>query len=267
MVQHFFLTLLLCFVAFCTAASAQDNPDSPMGPPPSGQAPMGPPPGGFRNHKTQGTASPNGLKITSSTLSMRDKTFASDSADENAVQALGGTLYLTDCTLLKRGGDSDDEDGSSFYGTNAALAAYDGSTVCLSGGRIETSAKRRQCHRRKRRNRQRGRHYDELHRPTLARHPRHQRRHHQCPQPHHPNCRRQLQRHRNRPRRRHRHRGRRQLQLLRQRLRRALFHRRHPSHPHHRRIRQRRSGRHRRRQLHHHRRLRPHQRLCQPAAS
>ena len=141
MVQHFFLTLLLCFVAFCTAASAQDNPDSPMGPPPSGQAPMGPPPGGFRNHKTQGTASPNGLKITSSTLSMRDKTFASDSADENAVQALGGTLYLTDCTLLKRGGDSDDEDGSSFYGTNAALAAYDGSTVCLSGGRIETSAK------------------------------------------------------------------------------------------------------------------------------
>jgi hypothetical protein len=48
---------------------------------------------------------------------------------------------MTTCTVKKTGGDTSDSDGSSFYGTNAAILASGTGTVNMDGGTITTSAK------------------------------------------------------------------------------------------------------------------------------
>lgn len=45
---------------------------------------------------------------------------------------------MTDCTLLKTDGKTTNSDGSSFYGTNAALLSTGSGTVTMNGGSITT---------------------------------------------------------------------------------------------------------------------------------
>lgn len=77
---------------------------------------------------------------SSGTNTASSTTYTSTSSDENAVQVSGGTFTMTNCTVNKTGGDTSDSDGSSFYGTNAAVLAKGTGKVVMSGGTITTSA-------------------------------------------------------------------------------------------------------------------------------
>ncbi|MCR4860719.1 MAG: hypothetical protein K5910_08665 [Bacteroidales bacterium] len=69
------------------------------------------------------------------------KTYVSTSSDENAVKVSGGSFTMSDCTVNKTGGDTSDNDGSSFYGINSAILSTGTGTVTMNGGTITTDAK------------------------------------------------------------------------------------------------------------------------------
>ena len=70
---------------------------------------------------------------------IKDEDFSSTTADENAVSASNVTATLTDVTV-KKTGDSDGGDNTSFYGTNSAVIAKDGATLTITGATITTDA-------------------------------------------------------------------------------------------------------------------------------
>jgi len=115
------------------------RPGGPMGGPGGG---MGMPPGGGMGHQAPTfSTSKTGLAAEGNTAVAEKKTYTSGNADENAVAAgKDGTISLVNCTVQKLGADSDNGDGTSFYGTNAAILAHDGGTINISGGSIETQA-------------------------------------------------------------------------------------------------------------------------------
>ncbi len=67
------------------------------------------------------------------------KTFTSTESDENAVKVSGGSFTMTDCTVEKTDGKTADSDGSSFYGTNAAILSTGSGSVTMKGGTITTA--------------------------------------------------------------------------------------------------------------------------------
>ncbi len=71
--------------------------------------------------------------------SASDQDFCASSADVNAVKVSGGTFTMTNCILTKTG-DTEDTDGSSFYGNNAAVLASNQGSVVMTGGTITTNA-------------------------------------------------------------------------------------------------------------------------------
>ncbi len=70
--------------------------------------------------------------------SVSEITYYSTTCDENAVKVSGGSFTMTNCTVTKTG-DTEDSDGSSFYGTNAAILASDDGTITMEGGTITTN--------------------------------------------------------------------------------------------------------------------------------
>ncbi len=99
---------------------------------------MGMPPGHQGN--TSGTLSKTGIGLTEGTQTVNTQTFTSQNVDENAVQVSGGKLSLTDCQIEKTGGDSENGDGTSFYGVNSAIVATSNGEVIMNGGIITTQA-------------------------------------------------------------------------------------------------------------------------------
>lgn len=66
--------------------------------------------------------------------------YRSTGDDEHAVSVTGGSLTMTDVTVLKSGGTEDD-DNSSFYGTNAAVYCTSGS-INYTGGYVYVTGNR-----------------------------------------------------------------------------------------------------------------------------
>ena len=65
--------------------------------------------------------------------------YKSSSSDENALLVSNGTSTLSNITVNKTG-DSDGGDNTSFYGTNSAILAKDGSTLNLKNITVKTDA-------------------------------------------------------------------------------------------------------------------------------
>ena len=65
------------------------------------------------------------------------KTYSSSTGSENALLASGGTSTISNITVTKTG-DSDGDD-SDFYGTNAAILAYNGATLNIKNAKITTN--------------------------------------------------------------------------------------------------------------------------------
>lgn len=78
---------------------------------------------------------------SSGSLSVKGNTYLSNTSDINAVKVSGGTFTMENCTVQKSGGDTSDNDGSSFYGTNSAILSTGEGTVTMNGGTITTHAK------------------------------------------------------------------------------------------------------------------------------
>src|SRR5574344_3027075 len=100
--------------------------------------------GGTTTGGTTTTTSSGGVYTLSdgNSPTLSGKTYTSTTADQNAIKVTNGTLTLTNDTIVKSAGDCTDSDGSSFYGTNAAILASGSSAkVVMSGGKITTSAK------------------------------------------------------------------------------------------------------------------------------
>ena len=78
--------------------------------------------------------------VSSGSKKITSKTITDSNSDENAVLVTGGgKLKLTDVNI-KKTGDTSSEDGSNFYGLNAAVAVQADSTAVISGGKIVTDS-------------------------------------------------------------------------------------------------------------------------------
>ena len=155
------ITLLLtAFSAFAEGAGAP--PGDPPGEPPEGFEggdppgeppegfgggnPPGDPPGGFGGGTPPGGGA-SGVTYTAATeinadsteLTRIGETYASETADENALLLSQMGVTIDNPTVTKTG-DSDGGDNCSFYGVNAAVLVKDGADAVITGGLIETSA-------------------------------------------------------------------------------------------------------------------------------
>lgn len=132
-------------LASTTIIIAQGPPPPPSGGFGDGQR-MSPPPGGFgggpgmmQNDDSDAT-DPQAYINTEGESTFTDTTFISTTTDANAVKVSGGKVTLNGCTLNKAAGASSNADGSSFFGTNAALLVRSGAAAVMKGGTITTSA-------------------------------------------------------------------------------------------------------------------------------
>lgn len=67
-------------------------------------------------------------------------TYTSTNADENAIRADGVTASLNNVTVTKTAGAASSNDGSSFYGLDAAILALGKATLNITGGSVAASA-------------------------------------------------------------------------------------------------------------------------------
>lgn len=94
-------------------------------------------PGGGPDGGSSSNVSHSGATQLDQDTTLSDQSYSSSSSDQNALLVSGGTVNLTNPTIDKTG-DSDG-DSSDFYGTNAAVFAYDDATLNITGGAITTS--------------------------------------------------------------------------------------------------------------------------------
>lgn len=100
---------------------------------PGGMPPDGTPGGGGQS---SANVSHSGATELTSNASLSDSSYSSDSSAQNALLVSGATVSLTNPTITKTGDDSGDS--ADFYGTNAAVFAYDDATLNITGGTITT---------------------------------------------------------------------------------------------------------------------------------
>ena len=134
--------------------------------PPSGEMPDGTPPGGFGGGTGEppsggpggmgeppsggpggapGGSSASDLTYTAavqiaSADAQANETYASTSADENALLISTADAVTIENPTVTKTGDSDGGDSCNFYGLNAAVLVKDGANVTITGGTIESSA-------------------------------------------------------------------------------------------------------------------------------
>lgn len=103
----------------------------PGGNPPSGG------PGGAPGGQSSSNVSHAGATELNSNTNLSDQSYTSAGSAENALLVSGATITLTNPTIDKSGDDSGDN--SDFYGTNAAVFAYQNATLNIYGGTITTN--------------------------------------------------------------------------------------------------------------------------------
>ena len=110
--------------------------------PPTGTGNGGTPPSGSNQGGAPGSSSSSVTHTGASTISenstLSNKTYSSTTGGENALLVSGGTSTINDITVNKTGDES--SENSDFYGTNAAIFAYNDAVLTLKGGKITTNA-------------------------------------------------------------------------------------------------------------------------------
>ena len=111
-----------------------------MGQPPSGMPDgMGQPPSGMPGGSSADISYAGAVEIVSED-SQQNQTYASETADQNALLiATANMVAITDPTVTKTG-DSNGGDSCNFYGLNAAVLCKDGANVTITGGTVTSSA-------------------------------------------------------------------------------------------------------------------------------
>ena len=119
------------------------NPPDGMGTPPDGmgQPPVGGDvPGAPGSGGSAASVSYTAANEITAAATESGKTYASATADENALLiSTGDAVTITNPSVTKTG-DSNGGDNCNFYGLNAGVLCKDGAQVTITGGTIETSA-------------------------------------------------------------------------------------------------------------------------------
>ncbi len=93
-------------------------------------------PGGGQSQSVSYTAQ----KEITSDETLGSDTYTSSNADENTILATGSIKASLNGTTVKKTGDSDGGDSTSFYGNNSGVLAKDGATLDITGATITTDA-------------------------------------------------------------------------------------------------------------------------------
>ena len=109
----------------------QNQGQQPGGTPPSGG------PGGAPGGQGSSNVSHSGATELTSDATLSDQSYSSTGSAENALLVSGATVTISNPTINKTGDDSGDN--SDFYGTNAAVFAYNKATLNITGGTITTN--------------------------------------------------------------------------------------------------------------------------------
>ena len=116
-----FLVILLAFGTLALSSSAEG---------------FGAPLGGGMGGGNSSPSFSGANTITSSTKKSGVK-YSSSTGSENALLVSGGSSSLSNITVTKSGNSSDEN--ADFYGTNAAILAYNGAMLNISGSKISTN--------------------------------------------------------------------------------------------------------------------------------
>ena len=122
------LLIALCILIPFTAKSIKEN-NNPMN-----NLGM---PGGQNNNVSYSA----GTEITKDTT-ITSGEYESSKADENVILVSGNIKANLSNIDVKKTGDSNGGDNTSFYGTNSAILAKDGATLTLKNITIETNGKK-----------------------------------------------------------------------------------------------------------------------------
>ncbi len=93
-------------------------------------------PGGAPGGQSSSSVSHSGATELTSDATLSDQSYSSTSSAQNALLVSGATVTISNSTITKTGDDSGDN--SDFYGTNAAVFAYNNATLNITGGTITT---------------------------------------------------------------------------------------------------------------------------------
>ena len=144
----------VCAAETTQTSKSETTSTNNMTPPekPSGEAPSGMPgngnmpgdgmmPGGAPGQSSSTSVSYSAVKKISKNTTLKKGTYTSKTADQNAIWATGNiTAKLSNLTIRKTG-DSDGGDSTSFYGTNSGILASGGAKLTLNNINVTTNAK------------------------------------------------------------------------------------------------------------------------------
>lgn len=107
---------------------------------PSGES--GAPDGGNMPGQSGTTSvSYSAVKKISTNKTLKKGTYTSTTADQNAIWATGDITAKLSNITVKKTGDSDGGDSTSFYGTNSGILAFGGAKLTLNNINVTTNAK------------------------------------------------------------------------------------------------------------------------------
>ena len=126
------------------SGQATESGGAPEGSPPGnspGDFPGGNPPDGVPGGQSGGTDIVYTAAVEiPSTDSQDGQTYASSTADENALLISAPAEVSVSNPTVTKSGDSDGGDKCNFYGLNAAVLVKDGANVTISGGSVTSDA-------------------------------------------------------------------------------------------------------------------------------
>lgn len=89
---------------------------------------------------TANTSTTNTAAQTTDSSSTKG-TYTSKTADQNAIWATGDITAKLSNVTVKKTGDSDGGDSTSFYGTNSGILASDGANLILNNIKVTTNSR------------------------------------------------------------------------------------------------------------------------------
>ncbi len=97
-------------------------------------------PGGTPPGISSGNVNYSAASEISESSTVKDKTYKSETADENALLVGGDIEVAASNITINKTGDSSGGDNANFYGTNSAVIAKDGATLTMKNATITTNA-------------------------------------------------------------------------------------------------------------------------------
>ena len=102
---------------------------------------MAPGGGNMPGQNNQTSVSYSAVKKISKNTTLKKGTYTSKTADQNAIWTTGNITAKLSNLTVKKTGDSDGGDSTSFYGTNSGILASDGVNLTLNNINVTTNAK------------------------------------------------------------------------------------------------------------------------------